>query len=156
MFAILIAAWVLFWPLIAHVSLQSHRRITHLKIKHSVESMLTEHFTVPVALIPNLKGLKEFDFQGNRYDLITAVKKDDVWHVSAVNDKKEKLLERALERQSDKDNDQGQSFWWHISIIGKCIDSNKVFFRVVEYPDWNSELSTGFCDKDFPPPDKIV
>lgn len=155
-FAVLTAIWFLFWPLIAHVSMQSHRRLTHLKIKHSVESVLTEHFTVPLALIPNLTDLKEFDYNGNRYDLISAVKSDGVWQVSAVNDKKEKALERSLKRQSQDDSNQNLSFWLNISIIGNCIETNKMVSSVFNYPELLSFLSSGHRRNHFPPPDQMV
>lgn len=100
MMAMMLAGWLLLWPLLFSVALSAHKRNMHRDIKIRVESLLTEDLVLPADLFPRLDKLKEFEFRGQRYDLVSARKAGQVWLVKAVNDTKEKSIERGLKKKA--------------------------------------------------------
>lgn len=96
----LLAGWLLLWPLLFSVALSAHKRNMHRDIKIRVESLLTEDLVLPANEFPDLHQLKEFEFGGQRYDLVSARKAGNIWLVKAVNDTKEKAIERGLKKKA--------------------------------------------------------
>ncbi len=129
----------------------------HLKIKHQVESVLSEDFTVSVAEFPQLNKMKEFDFNGNRYDLVSAVKKGNFWMVKAVNDTKEKDMEKNLKRQNSADGKEtAAQFWLSIHAIQVNALSKINLSSVIRpFPQRIYHLQCGHNAENSPPPEFV-
>jgi hypothetical protein len=84
--------------------LEIHRSYTHKKLKSEREKVCLEHLVLPVGEYPELLWMEEFDYNGNRYDVVSVETNDSVYVVRAVNDTKEKWLEQQVENSGNEQN----------------------------------------------------
>ncbi len=97
------ACWLLLWPVFFVVGMEFHKSKMHDEIELKTE--MSEVLIICKKEFPQLSKQKEFDFKGQRYDIIRVADEGDVWKVLAINDEKEKWLEE----QADGANDPGNA-----------------------------------------------
>ncbi|MFM7764935.1 MAG: hypothetical protein ACKO6I_04675 [Sphingomonadales bacterium] len=97
------------FPLITAVSVNIHRSIIHSKIEKDLKELSTEVLKLDKKTHPNANKYREFDLNGHRYDLVTAVDGGTHWLVTAIDDTKEKWLEEQAEKT---DGQSGKSVNW--------------------------------------------
>lgn len=105
------AAILALWPLWLSLSVQVHRSLTHRAIHRKAEFLNTERLSLSVADFPLLEKQKEFDYKGNRYDVVKLEKQGDTWEVIAVNDTREKQLEKVIEGQREGSGKTSGPVW---------------------------------------------
>lgn len=154
MMAMLLAAWLLLWPLLFSVALSAHKRNMHRDIKMRVESLLTEDLVLPADEFPDLPGMKELDFRGQRYDLVSVVKHGRVWLVKAVNDTREKALERGLKKRAGKGTSLLSFLWLKCDTPrGGHLFAEPVGSAVVIGLQASAALPPGHIKLALPPPE---
>ena len=100
--ALTLAFFLASWPLFSVLGIRFHKE----KMKQQLELMLkcdaAEVLLLKKADFPSLQKQKEFDFRGQRFDVISIADEGSLWRVSAINDKKEKWLEEQAEKEAGK------------------------------------------------------
>jgi hypothetical protein len=92
----MIAMLIAVFPILSTISLTFHKQIVQKRIEKHGESLLTEQLLIKKSDYPDLLKNKEIEVNGNRYDLIKVTEKEDFWIVTAINDAREKWLEKNM------------------------------------------------------------
>lgn len=153
--AVIMACFLALWPAIFALSMCFHRSQMQRTIELTLKESAAETFNLKKAIFPTLNKQKEFDFKGQRYDIVSITDQVGYWRVVAINDEKEKWMEQQAEKESHK---SGIAGGWLIVAPGSKVFKIRMPLTMSKLLPVHSSSNVvcGHTKDFYPPPERVI